>query len=81
VCFLRWVTNPLFLGTYSYAAVNSSYPLDPFNLGEPLRAPTTDRPIVFFAGEATSQKCYSTVHGARESGLREAKRILDISNN
>jgi monoamine oxidase len=34
-------------------------------------------PRIFFAGEATHPKFFSTVHGAVESGQREAARILN----
>jgi len=37
--------------------------------------PISVRPIILFAGEATSSKHYSTVHGAVETGLREARRL------
>lgn len=37
-----------------------------------------DKPIVQFAGEATSEHYYSTVHGAVEAGWREAKRLADF---
>lgn len=35
-------------------------------------------PKVLFAGEATSQTHYSTVHGAIESGQREAERLISL---
>ncbi|KAH8407702.1 hypothetical protein KR222_011043 [Zaprionus bogoriensis] len=37
--------------------------------------PMSVRPILLFAGEATSPNHYSTVHGAVETGLREARRL------
>lgn len=40
--------------------------------------PISARPVLFFAGEATSSDHYSTVHGAVESGIREAERILSL---
>lgn len=35
-------------------------------------------PILQFAGDATCDHYYSTVHGAVETGWREAKRIIDL---
>lgn len=35
-------------------------------------------PILQFGGEATSLHYFSTVHGAIESGWREAKRLIDL---
>ncbi|XP_017867253.1 PREDICTED: spermine oxidase-like [Drosophila arizonae] len=37
-----------------------------------------DRPIVQFAGEASSPHYYSTVHGAVEAGWREADRLAEF---
>ena len=34
-------------------------------------------PRLHFAGEATSHRHYSTVHGAYESGIRAANEILE----
>lgn len=34
-------------------------------------------PIVRFAGEATHEEYFSTMHGAYESGMRESALILD----
>lgn len=36
-------------------------------------------PILLFAGEATIPGHYSTVHGARLSGIREAERIIQLT--
>jgi hypothetical protein len=38
------------------------------------------RPIVCFAGEATSEQYFSTTHGARSSGIREAERLINYYN-
>ncbi len=38
--------------------------------------PSQDEPRLLFAGEATHEKFWSFMHGARESGIREANRIL-----
>lgn len=37
--------------------------------------------VVMFAGEATHTHHYSTVHGAVESGFREADRLIKIYRN
>jgi monoamine oxidase len=37
-------------------------------------------PRIQFAGEATHEKFYSTVHGALESGIREATKLSLILN-
>lgn len=36
------------------------------------------QPQVLFAGEATHPSHYSTTHGALLTGLREAKRLLEL---
>lgn len=33
--------------------------------------------IILFAGEATHERFFSTVHGAIESGFREADRLIE----
>lgn len=47
------------------------------DLAEPLLH-NDKRPIIQFAGEATSQNHFSTVHGAIESGWREADRLINF---
>jgi polyamine oxidase len=65
----RWAADPYARGSYSFLAVGSS-PADQRALAEPVG----DR--LLFAGEATHQEFFATVHGAYMSGLREADRIL-----
>lgn len=70
----QWVSNPYSLGSYSYSGFSTlkdSYS----TLAAPLVV--ASNPQVCFAGEATHAKWYSTIHGARSSGLREAQRIID----
>lgn len=47
-------------------------------LAEPITQVGSGKPIVQFGGEATHEHYYSTVHGAIESGWREAKRLIDF---
>ncbi|CAG9826187.1 unnamed protein product [Diabrotica balteata] len=73
-----WYTNPHFRGTYSFTSVNSTG-----REVEILQQPVSNSlgvPILQFAGEATNKKHHSTVHGAVESGFREANRIIQLYN-
>jgi monoamine oxidase len=65
----RWAADPFARGSYSFIAVGSS-PDDMKTLAEPVN----DR--LAFAGEATNPEYFGTVHGAYQSGVREADRIL-----
>lgn len=69
-----WCTNPYTRGCYSnvnFATKKQSF----FDLGEPLYS-KGGKPRLLFAGEATCPFGYSTMHGARRSGLREAQRLI-----
>ncbi|XP_054259347.1 spermine oxidase-like isoform X2 [Macrosteles quadrilineatus] len=71
----KWHINPNFRGSYSHRTVLS----DKTNawasdLSSPL--PQPDKPVLMFGGEATHNHFYSTVHGAIETGWREADRLL-----
>lgn len=76
----KWSSNPHFYGTYSYVntqmlerkATNE-------DLAKPLVVGSTE--VVLFAGEATHSKYFSTVHGAAETGYREANRLIKMYNN
>lgn len=73
-----WFSNPNFRGSYTFHSVT----------GENMKAKASDLaepivnkfgvPTVLFAGEATHDHFFSTVHGAVESGWREAKRLKDF---
>src|SRR3954454_19038677 len=65
----RWAHDPFARGSYSHAL--------PGHAGDRavLAAPVDDR--LFFAGEATSPHFFSTAHGARDSGERAAREVLD----
>ncbi|KAJ8980364.1 hypothetical protein NQ317_019005 [Molorchus minor] len=73
-----WYSNPHFHGTYSYDSIdgNSKEYKFPDRLAAPL---TRDGiPVVQFAGEATHPHYFSTVHGAIETGYREADRLIKL---
>ncbi|PXF45927.1 putative polyamine oxidase 5 [Gracilariopsis chorda] len=68
----NWCCNPFVLGSYSYPRLGCS--LESVDrLADPL--PSLEKPVLCFAGEGTHPHFYSTVHGAIESGYREADRI------
>ncbi|XP_060518713.1 peroxisomal N(1)-acetyl-spermine/spermidine oxidase-like [Cylas formicarius] len=82
--FIRssWYSNPHFKGTSSYESV-TGYKYGGRNLPEKLGLPLlNDRgvPKILFAGEATHPYYFSTVHGAIETGYREADRLIDLYN-
>lgn len=74
----NWNSEPNILGSYSYKSVRGD------ELGSSrsdLAAPllnTADQPIVQFAGEATELHAFATVHGAVQTGWREANRLIDL---
>nr|XP_032528219.1 spermine oxidase-like isoform X2 [Danaus plexippus plexippus] len=75
----KWFSNPYTRGSYTYDnLVVTDYPDARATLEAPLRD-STGALKVLFAGEATNSNHFSTVHGASETGLREAKRILPNS--
>jgi len=78
--FLRsqWHSNPNFRGSYSfYPTYADELRTGRTDLGSPLLH-VSGRPRIQFAGEASSRKHFSTVHGATESGWREADRLNEF---
>ncbi|KAB0797120.1 hypothetical protein PPYR_08114 [Photinus pyralis] len=75
----NWYSDPNFRGTYSFETVHSRKlgRSQAAVLAEPIRA-ADGKPVIMFAGEATSTNHYSTVHGAIETGFREANRIIEL---
>ncbi|XP_034110936.2 spermine oxidase-like [Drosophila albomicans] len=75
--FLRtqWHSNPNFRGSYSYRTTYAdALRTGPWDLESPL-GDVSGKPRLQFAGEASSKTHYSTVHGATETGWREADRL------
>ncbi|XP_051157745.1 spermine oxidase-like [Leptopilina boulardi] len=74
-----WNSNKNFQGTYSFRSLESDTENAwSLTLSEPI---DTTKPVVLFAGEATNPKHFSTVHGAIETGHREADRIIKMHPN
>ncbi|KAK9309747.1 hypothetical protein QLX08_000736 [Tetragonisca angustula] len=73
-----WYTDEFFRGSYSFKSITTEkLNAETKDLAEPII--TADgKPIILFAGEATHEHYYSTVHGAVETGFREADRIIDF---
>jgi hypothetical protein len=66
----RWREDPWSCGSYSFAKVGSTE-----GMYDEIASPLKRR--LLFAGEHTSKRCHATVHGAWETGCREARRIFD----
>ncbi|XP_052843912.1 spermine oxidase [Drosophila gunungcola] len=78
--FLRtqWHSNPNFRGSYSfYPTYADELRTGRTDLGSPLMN-VSGRPRIQFAGEATSRNHFATVHGATETGWREADRLNEF---
>jgi monoamine oxidase len=65
----RWARDPFALGAYSHALPGHA------GARAALAASVDNR--LFFAGEATSPNFFSTAHGARDSGERAAREVMD----
>ncbi|KAF5298429.1 hypothetical protein FQR65_LT01207 [Abscondita terminalis] len=75
----KWSNDPYFYGAYSFMSLSSTVGHQ-CDLSSPLPGPCEPvPPILLFAGEATCTGHYSTVHGARLSGIREAERIIQLT--
>lgn len=78
----QWDREENFLGSYSYATMlTDELQVGRSDLAEPLlrrQLGAADSPVLQFAGEATSDKHFSTVHGAIETGWREADRLIEL---
>ncbi|XP_068149217.1 spermine oxidase-like [Drosophila tropicalis] len=76
----QWHSNPNFRGSYSYRTTYADeLDVGPWDLATPL-LDINGRPKLQFAGEASSKTHNSTVHGAIETGWREADRLNEYYN-
>jgi monoamine oxidase len=67
----RWAHDPFARGSYSHALPGHA------GARAVLAAPVDGR--LFFAGEATSPNFFSTAHGARDSGERAAREVMETT--
>lgn len=73
-----WYTDEYFRGSYTFKSITTEkLNVKTKDLAEPIIL-ADGKPIILFAGEATHEHYYSTVHGAVETGFREADRIIDF---
>ncbi|KAI5698135.1 hypothetical protein M8J75_002158 [Diaphorina citri] len=71
-----WGSNKHFRGSYSIRTLTTErLNTSAAELGAPV-SNGMGKPVLLFAGEATSEDQYATVNGAIETGWREADRIL-----
>lgn len=73
-----WYTDEYFRGSYTFKSITTEkLNVETKDLIDPIIT-ANGKPIILFAGEATHEHYYSTVHGAVETGFREADRIIDF---
>ncbi|CAD5124762.1 unnamed protein product [Dimorphilus gyrociliatus] len=74
----NFCSSELFKGCYSYVSMETQA-VDYANYSDPI-LDDKSVPRILFAGEATIPQSYSTMHGAVDSGKREARRIIDYQS-
>ncbi|XP_014258665.1 peroxisomal N(1)-acetyl-spermine/spermidine oxidase-like [Cimex lectularius] len=75
----KWSSSPFFAGAKSYFGLNTTLQTQ-CEIGKPVPdGCCNELPVLCFAGEATAIGAHGTVHGARNSGLREADRIISMT--
>lgn len=78
ICRSKWYSNPFFYGSYTnYSLKSDAIGATTVKLSQPI-VNANKNPIIQFAGEATDEHYYSTVHGAIQSGWREAQRLIEL---
>lgn len=74
----QWNSNPHFRGSYVFYSLESdALNVSISNLAEPIKS-SSGVPIIQFAGEGTSSHHFGHVHGAIETGWREAQRLIEL---
>ena len=72
----RWYHSPFVRGSHTFIKIGSSIH-DVKQLATPWPNKPA-KPLILFAGEGTHNRFYGTTHGAYMSGIREAKRIIEV---
>ncbi len=75
----EWCSNRFIGGSYSYPTTKT-LANDHCVIGESIFMPNSVSPLLLFAGEATHDCYFSTVHGARLTGLMRANDIIKSFN-
>ncbi|KAI9028748.1 amine oxidase [Hyaloraphidium curvatum] len=70
-----WDSDPFSYGSYSHAPVGTGGPLGMLRLKDALAEPLDGK--VYFAGEHTSAEEWCSVHGAFNTGMREARKVVE----
>lgn len=77
----EWHSSKFFLGSNSYMGIHSAKG-HLRDLASPVPSSECGCPVIpkiYFAGEATHKKFFSTVNGARLSGLKVARSIIELT--
>jgi len=75
----QWSSKPFIFGSHTFIQLCSNIH-DIKQIATPWPN-LPSRPLILFAGEGTHERYYGTMHGAFLSGIREAKRIIDLYEN
>lgn len=72
----NWSSQPNFRGSYSNRGISATIAgVTNKDLATPVNI--NGKNVIFFAGEATNENHFSTVHGAVETGFRAASEIME----
>ncbi|KAG8192589.1 hypothetical protein JTE90_015222 [Oedothorax gibbosus] len=74
-----WNSDNFACGTYSFLSIDCEVNgVSQMTLAEPEYDDDKKHPVLMFAGEATNGSHFATIHGAYETGVREAERIFQF---
>ncbi|CAF3912273.1 unnamed protein product [Adineta steineri] len=73
----QWYNQSFIHGSHTFIRIGTSIH-DIKQLAMPCTNAKSAKPLILFAGEGTHERFYGTAHGAYLSGIREAKRIIQL---